>query len=98
MAYYAQLKRIQWYCINGLNMIQWYRKKRYDDWYSSLTDEQKEELERRKRVATEVSYKEAIGSLAGLLYTYDMIASRCNNPFLPRPYGACLKSLYEVLK
>lgn len=41
MAWYAELKRRKWYCINGIDMIYIYRKKLYDDWYNSLTEEQK---------------------------------------------------------
>jgi hypothetical protein len=45
MTWYAELKRRKWYCINGVNMIQIYRKKLYDDWYNSLTEKQKQRLE-----------------------------------------------------
>ena len=41
MAWYAELKRRKWYCINGIDMMRIYKQKLYDDWYNSLTDEQK---------------------------------------------------------
>ena len=50
MAWYAELKRRKWYCINGIDMIQLYKQKLYDDWYNSLLDEyRKEKAEKRKR-------------------------------------------------
>ena len=45
MAWYAELKRRRWYCIIGIDMIRLYKKKLYDDWYNSLTDEEKQRLE-----------------------------------------------------
>ena len=45
MAWFAELKRRKWYCIQGINMIQVYRKYLYDTWYDSLTREQKQKLE-----------------------------------------------------
>lgn len=49
MAWYAELRRRKWYCINRINMIQEYRKMLYDKWYNSLTEEQKIRLEERKK-------------------------------------------------
>lgn len=49
MAWYAELKRRRWYCINGFDIISWYSQYLYDEWYNSLTDEQKEELAEAKR-------------------------------------------------
>lgn len=55
MAWYAELKRRHWYCINQWNAISWYRKHLYDTWYASLTDEQKVRLEEQKRLEKEKS-------------------------------------------
>ena len=41
MVFYAEMKRRRWYRVIGINMITWYRRKLYDDWYNSLTEEQK---------------------------------------------------------
>ena len=58
MAYYAELKRRKWYCINRMNMINMYNKYLYDEWHNSLTEEQKQRLEeRRKAEEREVIYK-----------------------------------------
>lgn len=49
MAWFAELKRRHWYCINQWDAISWYRKYLHDTWYASLTDEQKAKLEEQKR-------------------------------------------------
>lgn len=55
MAYWAELNRRGWYCINSFHMINWYKQILYDEWWESLTEEQKElviqrrEQERLKR-------------------------------------------------
>ena len=49
MAWYAELKRRRWYCINQFDMIGWYSQYLYDEWYNSLTEEQKERLAEAKR-------------------------------------------------
>lgn len=53
MAWYAELKQRKWYCINGIDMIQIYKKKLYDNWYNSLTDEQKQKLEENRKAKAE---------------------------------------------
>ena len=53
MAWCAELKRRKWYCINGIDMIQLYRRKLYNDWYNSLTDEQKQRLEEYRKTKAE---------------------------------------------
>lgn len=49
MAYQAELLRRKWSCICGMNLIKWYSKKLYDEWYASLTEGQKYELELQRR-------------------------------------------------
>lgn len=50
MAYYAELKRRNWYRINGMrNMIYVYSEMLYDEWYDSLSDEDKQYLEEQKK-------------------------------------------------
>lgn len=66
MAWYAELKRRKWYCINGIDMIHEYKKKLYDDWYNSLTDEQKQRLEEYRKAKTEKRKHEAKIALARL--------------------------------
>lgn len=58
MAWFAELKRRHWYCINQWDAISWYRKYLYDTWYASLTEEQKAKLEEQKRIAEEKRKRE----------------------------------------
>ena len=53
MAWFAELKRRHWYCINQWDAISWYREYLYDTWHASLTDEQKAKLEEQKRIDEE---------------------------------------------
>lgn len=64
MAWHAELKRRKWYCINGVDMIQIYRKKLYDDWHNSLTDEQKQRLEEYEKAEEEKRKRDAQMALA----------------------------------
>lgn len=73
MAWYAELKRRKWYCINRIDMIQIYRKKLYDDWYSSLTDEQKQRLEEYEKEKTEKRRRDAEMALARLGWLYSFM-------------------------
>ena len=66
MAWYAELKRRKWYCINGVDMIHVYKRKLYDDWYNSLTDEQKQRLEEYRKAKAEKRKREAEMALARL--------------------------------
>lgn len=49
MAWYVELVRKRWYCICGIDMIHEYKKKLYDDWCNSLTEEEKERLAEIKK-------------------------------------------------
>lgn len=73
MAWYAELKRRKWYCINGINMIQIYRKKLYDNWYNSLTDEQKQRLEEYEKEEAEKRKRDAEMALARLGWLYSFM-------------------------
>lgn len=68
MAWYAELKRRQWYCINGINAITNYRKARYEAWYSSLSEEQKQHLEERKRLREKQAEEELQKSIERIVY------------------------------
>lgn len=74
MAWYAELKRRKWYCINGIDMIQFYRKKLYDDWYNSLTDEQKQRLEEYRKAKAEKNRREAKEAMQRLLMMSRMVS------------------------
>lgn len=58
MAWFAELKRRHWYCINQWNAISWYREYLYNTWYASLTNEQKAKLEEQKRIDEEKRKRE----------------------------------------
>lgn len=73
MAWYAELKRRKWYCINGINMIQIYRKQLYDDWYNSLTDDQKQRLEEYEKEEAEKRRRNAEMALARLGWLYSFM-------------------------
>ena len=66
MAWYAELKRRKWYCINGVDMIWLYKQKLYDDWYNLLTDEQKQRLEEYRKEKAEKRKRDAEMALARL--------------------------------
>ena len=70
MAWYAELLRRNWYCINGNDMIWWYKKYLYESWYQSLSDEEKERLaeyEKRKREKRKKELKENLLQLNALM-------------------------------
>lgn len=74
MAWYAELKRKKWYCINGIDMIQLYRKKLYDDWYNSLTDEQKQRIEEYRKAKAEKNRREVREAMQRLLMMSRMVS------------------------
>lgn len=73
MAWYAELKRRKWYCINGIDMIQIYSQKLYDDWYNSLTDEQKKRLEEYRKAKEEKRKRDEEKALARLGMMFNMM-------------------------
>lgn len=76
MAWYAELKRRKWYCINGINMIQLYKQKLYDDWYNSLTDEQKQRLDEYRKEKEEKRKHDAQMALARLMSIFSLYPSK----------------------
>lgn len=66
MAFYAEMKRRRWYCVVGVNMITWYSNKLYEDWYNSLTDEQKQRIEEARRRRAEKNKRELEASIQRL--------------------------------
>lgn len=79
MAWFAELKRRKWYCINGIDMIQVCRKNLYDDWYNSLTDEQKQRLEEYRKAKAEKNRREAREAMQRLMMMTGMIAGLCRD-------------------
>ena len=76
MAWYAELKRKHWYCINQWDAIAWYREYLYNTWYSSLTGEQKEKLAETKRLEKEKRDKELQESFMRLGIMMSTVLSR----------------------
>ena len=84
MAWYAELKRRKWYCINQFDAVHWYNKHLYDEWYNSLTDEQKERLKeyrRKKKEKAERETQEAIQRLLCMTAAISGIASNSNSKY-----------------
>ncbi len=78
MAWYAELKRRKWYCINQVDMIHWYKKYLYDTWYNSLTEEQKLQLEEQRRRQKEKDERETHAAIMRLMTMTGIIASLNN--------------------
>lgn len=66
MAWYAELRRRHWYCINGMNMITLYKQKLFEDWYQSLSEEEKEAYKEYKHKESERVDRELNTSLMKL--------------------------------
>lgn len=49
MAFHAELVRRQWFCVNKKTAIFIYSKIRYDEWYATLSEEDKRKLEKQKQ-------------------------------------------------
>lgn len=63
MAWYAELKRRRWYCIIEMDAIREFKKKLYDDWWESLTPEEREhvlDLVEKKRQRERDEAKQAV--------------------------------------
>lgn len=63
MAWYAELKRRRWYCIVEMDAIHAYKKKLHDDWWESLTPEEREhvlDLVEKKRQRERDEAKQAV--------------------------------------
>lgn len=67
MAFYAELRRRNWYCICGVNQIRQYRKHLYDTWWNSLTEEEQEKVKQIRRKKEEADRKEAREAIGRLL-------------------------------
>lgn len=74
MAFYKELCRRQWHCINGENQIRYYKKYLYDRWYESLSEDDKRYLEEQKKKREEQSKKHLQESLHTLAIMTGMVA------------------------
>ena len=78
MAYYAELKRRHWYCINQENMIKSYKVFLYNQWYDSLTDEQKNHLAEAKKQRDAKRDAELNAAIGRLAYLYSLFSGSLN--------------------
>lgn len=86
MAFYAEMVRRNSWFVNNMNQISFYKKtcyeeeqarkkKEYDDWYASLSDEERAELARREDERTRREREELLRSMRGLLALPMAVAS-----------------------
>lgn len=83
MAWAAELKRRNWYCICGTFMQEIFSRQLYEEWYASLSEEAKQRLAKKVRKKREKEYRELqqglrnISTLATAAYQYrDRLFSR----------------------
>lgn len=76
MAWAAELKRRNWYCICGTFMPEIFSRQLYEEWYASLSEEAKQRLAKKVRKKREKEYRELqqglrnISTLATAAYQY----------------------------
>jgi hypothetical protein len=58
VAWAAELKRRNWYCICGTFMPQIFSRQLYDEWYASLSEEAKQRLAKKVQKKREKEYRE----------------------------------------
>lgn len=58
MAWAAELKRRNWYCICGTFMPEIFSRQLYEEWYASLSEEAKQRLAKKVRKKREKEYRE----------------------------------------
>lgn len=85
MAWYSELKRRHWYCINGFDMIKWYKRFLYDEWWNSLSEEDKTKIEELRKREKEESDRHLQDCLKRLGMMSLMIAG-LNSPYYDK-YG-----------
>lgn len=84
MSWYAECKRRHWYCILEWDAISWYSNYLYDQWYASLTKEQKEKLKQYKEQKKKKDQQElnALFQRLGLMF-----ATFANTPYINKYHG-----------
>lgn len=76
MAFFAEMNRRQWPCVCGFYAITWYSNKLYNEWYESLTPEQKQILEDRKRKREEKNRRDIVRTFSFMLGVMGDLAMR----------------------
>lgn len=92
MAFYAEMKRRNWYCVCGTNMINWYSNFLYDEWWNSLTEEQRERIIQRRKARREKAEREGREALQRLL-----IMSAAVSGIAP-PKGSYMEAVKDFMR
>lgn len=75
MAFWAECVRRNWWCVNGFDWISWFSEYDYNNWWNSLTDEQRERIIARRKARREAEHRQVMKSLAmmtaTMAYLYD---------------------------
>lgn len=74
MAWYAELKRREWWCIRGMDMVSWYSDMLYAQWWESLTDEERQRIIDQREKRRKREWEDAMRPLAQLMYTSALLA------------------------
>lgn len=99
MAWFAECKRRNWPCINAYYAIYEYKKFLYDEWWNSLTDEQRDRIERNRELKRQRDREEARQALMRL----GMMTAICGggayaNPLINESYSKSMKALNELAR
>lgn len=84
MAFYAELIRRQWFCVSKRDAIYIYLKILYDEWYASLSEEDKRELEKRKRERELQRQREVEDVIAELCIMTGIVSDLGRTPYRVR--------------
>lgn len=79
MAWYAELKRRGWFCINSMYLNYVYSNYEYDIWYNSLSQEDKDRLAEIKKQREEKRIRELEHCVNFLLGTVNNIMNCYRN-------------------
>lgn len=82
MAWAAELKRRNWYCICGTFMPQIFSRQLYDEWYASLSEEDKQRLAKKVQEKREKEYRELQQGLRAISMITTAASQYCDGLFL----------------
>lgn len=73
MAWWAEVKRRHWYCINGVNRIEEYNNWLYQQWWNSLSEDQKKDIEEQNRKIQQQNEEKMRALLKGFVKLHTMM-------------------------
>lgn len=82
MAWAAELKRRNWYCINGVFMPQIFSRQLRAEWYASLSEEDRQRLAKKVQEKREKEYNELQQGLRSLSMITAAASQYCDRLFL----------------